>query len=130
MQYHEFIGKVQNRARLGTTGEAVRATRATLEVLGQRLYHGEAAHLASQLPTEIGVFLKNDHPDEAFGVEEFFERVSTRENVDVPDAAHHARAVISVVKEAVSKGQFNDVRAQLPEEYDPLFESGSEGEMK
>lgn len=130
MQYHEFIGKVQNRARLGTTGEAVRATRATLEVLGQRLHQGESEHLASQLPAEVAVFLENDHPDEAFGVEEFFERVGTRENVNLPEAAHHARAVISVVKEAVSKGQFNDVRAQLPEEYDPLFESGSEGEMK
>lgn len=130
MQYHEFIGKVQNRARLGTTGEAVRATRATLEVLGERLHHGEAGHLASQLPSEVAVFLENDRPDEAFGVDEFFERVGTREKVDVPDAAHHARAVISVVKEAVSKGQVNDVLAQLSPEYDPLFESGSEGEMK
>lgn len=130
MQYHEFIGKVQNRARLGTAGEAVRATRATLEVLGQRLHHGESEHLASQLPEEVAIFLENDHPDEAFGVEEFFERVGTREKVDLPKAVHHARAVISVVKEAVSEGQFDDVRGQLPEEYDPLFDSGSEGEMK
>lgn len=130
MQYHEFIGRVQNRARLGTTGEAVRATRATLEVLGERLHHGEAAHLASQLPEEVAVFLRDDQSDEAFGVEEFFERVGMKEKVDVPDAVHHARAVISVVQEAVTKGQIKDVRSQLPEEYDPLFESGSEGEMK
>jgi uncharacterized protein (DUF2267 family) len=110
----------------------LRATRATLEVLGRRLHHGENEHLASQLPQEVAVFLENDHPDVAFGMEELFERVGTKtkEKVDLPEAVHHARAVISVVKEAVSKEQFNDVRGQLPEEYDPLFESFSEDEMK
>jgi uncharacterized protein (DUF2267 family) len=129
MEYHDFIGKVQNRARLGTTGEAVSATRATLEVLGQRLQQGEAAHLAAQLPSEVAVYLKNGSPGETFGVEEFFERVGKSENVNTPEAVHHARAVVSVVQEAVSKGQTTDVRAQLSDEYDPLFESGSEGKM-
>jgi uncharacterized protein (DUF2267 family) len=129
MQYHDFVGKVQNQARLGTTGEAVRATRATLEVLGQRMHAAEAGHLASQLPEEIGKYLKDGQENQTFGLDEFFERASENANVDLPDAAHHARAVMSVVKEAVSEGQMNDVRAQLPEEYDPLFESGSEGEL-
>jgi uncharacterized protein (DUF2267 family) len=50
MTYDEFIGQVHHRARLGTTGDAVRATRATLEVLGERLFGGEAKDLAAQLP--------------------------------------------------------------------------------
>lgn len=129
MQYHDFIGKVQHRARLGTTEEAVRATRATLEVLGQRLYGGEANNLAAQLPQEVGNYLTDSGESQTFGVDEFFERVSQSSNVDLPDAAHHARAVISVIQEAVSAGQMEDVRAQLSDEYDPLFEAGSEGEM-
>jgi uncharacterized protein (DUF2267 family) len=129
MQYHEFIGQVQHRARLGSTGEAVRATHATLEVLGQRLFGGQANKLASQLPSEVGHYLTEGQVSETFGVEEFFVRVSERENVDLPDAVHHARAVVSVVQEAVTPGEIDKVRAQLPDEYDPLFESGSEGEM-
>jgi uncharacterized protein (DUF2267 family) len=130
MQYDEFIGRVQNRARLGTSGEAVRATRATLEVLGERLFGGEAEDLAAQLPREVGRYLTADGGSESFGLDEFFRRVSEREEVELPDAVHHARAVMSVVQEAVTEGEVQDVLAQLPEEYRPLFESGSEGEMQ
>lgn len=123
MQYHEFIGKVQNRSRLGTTGEAVRATRATLEILGCRLYGGQARHLAAQLPGEVGVYLPQNDASEDFGLTEFYRRVSLKEGTDLPDAVHHARSVISVVEEAISPGEWADVRAQLPEEYDSLFEA-------
>ena len=130
MQYDEFIGRVQNRARLATTGEAVRATRATLEVLGERLFGGEAKDLAAQLPREIAHYMETDRSSESFGLDEFFLRVSQREEVELPDAIHHARAVISVLRDSVTEGEMRDVMAQLPEEYNALFESGSEGEMQ
>lgn len=129
MQYDEFVGKVQNKARLATSGEAVKAIRSTLEVLSQRLYGGAADNLAAQLPEEIGRYLADGKKNESFGLDEFFERVSKIESADLPVAVHHTRAVISVLKEAVSAGEFEKVRAQLPEEYDPLFDAGSEGEM-
>lgn len=129
MQYDEFIGLVQNRARLASNGEAVRATRATLEVLGTRLFGGEAEDLAAQLPEEVGYYLRQVEINETFGLDEFFKRVSQREKIDLPQAVHHARAVISVVQEAVSAGEMADVQAQLPDEFAPLFEAGSEGTM-
>lgn len=129
MQYDEFIGLVQNRARLASNGEAVRATRATLEVLGTRLYGGEVEDLAAQLPAEVGHYLRQVESNETFGLDEFFERVSRHEQVDLPEAVHHARAVISVIQEAVSPGEIEDVRAQLPAEFNPLFEAGSEGAL-
>lgn len=129
MTYDEFIGQVQSRARLGSTGEAVRATRATLEVLGQRLFGGEAKDLAAQLPQEVGYYLRQGKSNERFGLNEFFRRVSESEGVDLPVAVHHARAVISVVHDAVSQGEIDDVRDQLPEEFAPLFEAGSEGAL-
>ena len=61
-----------------------------------------------------------------FPIEEFFERVSQREGVDVPKAIYHARAVIAVLYEAISPGEMADVRAQLPAEYVRLFEPGRE----
>ncbi len=131
MKHDEFIGQVQYRAQLSSRGDAERATRATLETLAERLAGGEAHDLASQLPREIGEHLKREWSGigERFSLDEFFRRVSHREGADLPDAIFHARVVMEVVSEAVSKGEMDDVRAQLPAEFDRLFESGSKGHM-
>ncbi|MEW6159780.1 MAG: DUF2267 domain-containing protein [Verrucomicrobiota bacterium] len=131
MTYDEFTGHVQHRARLGTTGEAVKAIRATLETLAERLDAGEAKDLASQLPEEIGIYLRKDFgaKGERFDLNEFFSRVSLREQMDLPVAVYHARVVIEVLQEAVSPGEINDVIQQLPPEFSSLFLAGSTGEM-
>jgi uncharacterized protein (DUF2267 family) len=41
-------------------------------------------------------------------------------NADV--AKVYAKAVMSVLEEAVSEGEVEDVRRQFPSEFDPLFE--------
>jgi uncharacterized protein (DUF2267 family) len=131
MKYDEFIGQVQNRARIPTREEAVKAIRATLETLAERLAGGEPNDLAAQLPEEIGVYLKHERAGagERFSLDEFFQRVSEREGVDLPVSVYHTRVVIEILQEAVSTGQINDVLAQLPEEFNRLFEAGSEGKM-
>lgn len=129
MQYHEIVGKVQHQAHLASEGEAVRALQATLKTLGERLYGEEGEHLAAQLPNELGTFLTQDNGNQTYTLDEFLARVAEREGVDLPEAVHHARVVISVISEAVTTGEIEDVRAQLPETYQPLFEAGSEGEM-
>ncbi|HXF60554.1 MAG TPA: DUF2267 domain-containing protein [Caldilineaceae bacterium] len=131
MQFEEFVGQVQHRARLASQGEAMRAICATLETLGERLYDGEAAHVAAQLPPGIGAYLRLAKRQERFDIQEFFKRVAEREGagVDVPDAAHHARTVIEVLQEAVTPGQLRHLREQLPDDYAPLFEAGSQGDM-
>jgi uncharacterized protein (DUF2267 family) len=96
MQFEEFVGQVQQRARLGSQGETMRAICATLETLGERLFDGQAGHLAAQLPPGVNAYLRLAKRPEKFGLEEFFQRVSEREGVgvDTPQAVHHARAVI------------------------------------
>jgi uncharacterized protein (DUF2267 family) len=47
----------------------------------------------------------------------------------LPKAAYHARVVTEVLSEAVSAGQMDKLRKQLPEEFAPLFDSGSKGPM-
>ena len=66
---------------------------------------------------------------ERFNLDEFFNRVTDREGVDKPEAVFHARAVLEVLQEAVSPGQIEQIRHQLPGDYFPLF-SGSQGHMK
>lgn len=131
MNFDRFLGQVQDRARLSDTQKALRATRATLQTLAERINCNEAKDLASQLPEEIGLFLQCEpyHTSERFSLEEFFLRVSERESVDLPAATYHARVVVEVLQEAVTPGEIKDVMAQLPPEFERLFVAGSTGSM-
>ncbi|TVP61223.1 MAG: DUF2267 domain-containing protein [Nodularia sp. (in: Bacteria)] len=131
MQHDEFIGQVQNRAHLRSRGDAELATRATLETLGERLAGGEPADAAAQLPKGIAEYLQHEDAGagEPFSLDEFFQRVSQRESVDVADAVHHTRVVMEVLSEAISEGEMDDILSQLPSEFNPLFEAGSQGQM-
>ena len=55
--------------------------------------------------------------------------MTEKEGVDKPVAVYHARAVIDVLQEAVSEGEIDNLRSQLPDEWDPLFEQGAEGNL-
>ena len=133
MQYDDFIGEVQHRAQLDSREAALSISRATLTTLSERLDPGEADDLGAQLPDELGRFLEDVDEVERFDFEEFVDRVAEREEIgedDEADAAFHARVVMDVVDEAVTGGELEDVRHQLPEDegYDQLFEIAEEEE--
>lgn len=129
MQYAEFVGEVQHRARLPSRGDALRAIQATLETLAERIRPGDAEDLAAVLPPEMGTYLRDVETTERFSVDDFFLRVAAKETADLPDAAHHARAVIAVLQEGLPTVDVEQLRESLPDTYNPLFEAGSEGEM-
>lgn len=135
MQHDQFIGQVQHLARLPSRGEAERATRATLETLGERIPENVADNLASQLPREIGEHLRRtitlggSGTGERFGLPEFVARVATRSSVDEPAAVYHARVVLDVVDEAVTPEMMEKVREALPTDLELLTEVGSGGDM-
>lgn len=122
MKYNEFVGEVQHRLELAEMGEAVRASRAVLSTLGERLHEGEATDLASPLPMEIDRFLTDVEHEQRFDYDEFVERVAEREDVEPADANFHAQQVISVVAEVVPAGNLEKVHDALPAEFDRLFE--------
>jgi uncharacterized protein (DUF2267 family) len=132
MNFDHFVGQVQHRARLGALSDAVRAIRATLTTLSERLDPGEAKDLASQLPEEIGFYMLAGTVTggERFSIGEFFDRVAARERVDLPVAVYHARAVFEVVREAVSPGEIRDVLSELPEDFRAVVLSGSTGRLR
>ncbi len=131
MKYQEFIKEVQERGHMASRESAEEAARATLRTLAERLAGGEPHDLASQLPEELAEHVRYDEEQKSdpFSLEEFFRRVAEKEGADEPDAVYHARAVMEVLQEAITKGEINDIRSQLPPEYAPLFEAGSQGEM-
>jgi uncharacterized protein (DUF2267 family) len=124
MKFEEFIKAVMRRGGMASRSEAQEATRSTLETLSEHLTPGETENLASQLPPELGVYLNQpviSGSAERFSLPTFFHRVSMREGVDVHDADLHARAVAAVLSEAVTDGQLDHLRAQLPPDLAALF---------
>ncbi|MBV9389463.1 MAG: DUF2267 domain-containing protein [Chroococcidiopsidaceae cyanobacterium CP_BM_ER_R8_30] len=123
MKRNEFIQQVQDAAQLSSKEEAEKAIRATLETLKERIVGNEASQLAAQLPPEIGQYLQGREGENGqyFPLIDFYQRVSEKEGVEPPAAAIHARAVFSVIQEAVTPGEFADMRANLSEDYLDLF---------
>jgi uncharacterized protein (DUF2267 family) len=120
MNFDEFTGEVQHRLELPGTGEAVRATRATLSTLGQRIPAGNAEDLAASLPMEIKWYLTgavHEH-GQRFDWREFLRRVSEIEGTDQSEAAYHARVVVDLVRTLVPESDFQQLRDALPESED------------
>ncbi|WP_433629422.1 DUF2267 domain-containing protein [Halomicrococcus sp. NG-SE-24] len=120
MNYDEFTGQVQHRLELPATGETVRAIRATLMTLGQRIPEGAAEDLAASLPMEIKWYMTgavHEH-GERFDWREFVSRVSEIEHADRPEAAYHAQVITDLVRTQVPLSDFQQLRDQLPESED------------
>ena len=117
MKYDEFIDAVAIRAGVSPDDAEV-LSYATLQTLGERLTGGEADDLASQLPVGLQDTLHKDFEQaEDFGLEEFVRRVSLNAGTDTPLAWQGVRAVMGTLQDAVSGGEFDDVMAQLPNDF-------------
>jgi len=134
MNTDEFIGTVKHRLELPGTGETLRAIRATLMTLGERIPEGNAADLAASLPMEIKWYMTgavHEH-GQRFDWQEFVARVSDIEGVDPPEAAYHARVIIDLVHTESAPSDFRQLRDSLPESEDDenwrkLFELVDQG---
>jgi uncharacterized protein (DUF2267 family) len=123
MQYLEFLNRVQERAALGSRGAAERAVRATFETLAERVTQGATNNLAAQLPREIAQYLLRRGPEvNDLSADEFWEHVAEREGTDTATAIRDARAVFETVDEAVSPGEIDDFRSELPAELKRFLE--------
>jgi uncharacterized protein (DUF2267 family) len=120
MNFDEFTGEVQHRLELPGTGESVRAIRATLLTLGQRIPAGNAEDLAASLPMEIKWYMTgavHEH-GQRFDWTEFVSRVSEIEGTDRSDAAYHAQVIVNLVSTLVPPSDLQQLRDQLPESED------------
>ncbi|MDR9380081.1 MAG: DUF2267 domain-containing protein [Natronomonas sp.] len=120
MKFDEFIGEIQHRLELPDTGRTLRAVRATLMTLGERIPAGNAEDFAASLPIEIGWYMTgavHEH-GQRFDWREFVERVSEITNEDGADAAYQARVIVDFVRGAVPESDFRQLRDQLPESPD------------
>jgi uncharacterized protein (DUF2267 family) len=134
VDYDQFIELVRQRAgvpgsrrldgmALNDTEMATILSRATLQVLAQRISGGEARDIARQLPGDLDEALRPEHEHaEPFDLEVFIQRVADRALVDFEAARAGVRAVFQTLREAVTGDEFEDVLAQLPREYTTLLD--------
>jgi uncharacterized protein (DUF2267 family) len=126
MRSDELLKNVTEAGGPTDPESAAVVTRTVLGNLGKQLKGGEAADLAAQLPIELKEPLQR-HGSEApltDDVDDFLRRLADQlgEGTDPETARVYARAVISTLDAAVSEGEVDDLRSQLPAGFAPLFE--------
>ena len=71
---------------------------------------------------EIDRFLTEADSGQRFDYDEFLDRVAGHEGIDRADAAYHAQVVVGQVAEVTQASEMRQVRDQLPDDFDDLFE--------
>ena len=129
MQYDEFIQRVQIEGGIDRKEEALRATEAVLSTLGECLYRTEESQLAAQLPHGIREFLPSRQAPETskasiqrISLEDFYDRVGARTETRHAQAAKLAHTVVEVLMDAVSAGEIDDIKRELPKDFGVLFD--------
>ena len=128
MDRNDFIAGVQKYAQLQSREQALSATEAVLETLGECLYRTECNGLAAQLPKGIKELLFKKHPPEQsrreldrISLEEFYNRVHARSELGYNAAVNASLAVATVLKQAIAPGEIADAVAELPSDLRQLF---------
>ena len=103
MQFDDFITRVQEQARLNTREEAIALTRAVLETLGERLDRKVRNGIEAQLPNDLKEFLlAREGQGDQYSLEEFYNRIGARADLNYADATARTREVIGSCRSAVT----------------------------
>jgi uncharacterized protein (DUF2267 family) len=118
-----FMRRVEDRIGAGDGEEAVRATEAVLETLGERLAAGEVEDmleaLAQELHAPLERGLERSRKAVRMSLDEFVYRIADLEGEEVSydEALEHAGAVFATLREALPAKEFSDMLAELPRGY-------------
>lgn len=121
----EIIKEVENRKVLPPGTDPVRAVRAVLCVLTQRLTGGEARRVFDAMPGVFHSLLRtcifHGESPYTFGREEFMHRVGEHLNMDRNAAEPVTRAVWGVIKQYLPPKEVDDIMSQLPQDLKDLW---------
>lgn len=128
MDDEQFLSAVESRADLDSREQVLAAAEATLGVLGERL-GGEGDALAAELPDNLAAAMDTSGEAAGFSPEEFVDWVREAEreqsaDLDVSSARLHTQAVLKSLSQSVDGETWNEVRTQLPSEYERLYQAG------
>lgn len=118
-----LLNQVRAEAGLKDVDQAETAVRVVLASVVRRLTANEARHLVAQLPSLLQPELRAlpPGPDKGITRDTIEADLARQLDVDPAGAAKLLAAVGATVAQAVSPGQMNDVRGQLPEGLRTVF---------
>jgi uncharacterized protein (DUF2267 family) len=131
MQFDDFVRAVQEQAKLDTREESIAITRAVLETLGERLDRKVRNGIEAQLPNELKDFLlAREENADRYDLAEFYSRIAARAHLKSQDAAERTWQVVSVLRQAISGGEMQDIMESLPSDYKELFQQESPNQTR
>jgi uncharacterized protein (DUF2267 family) len=125
-QTQEWLKALAAEDAIADEEQALSALRGVLIQLRDRMPPGEAADLASQLPTLVrGIYYDGYRPDAVPEKErnqtDFLVRVAERINNDNIDPEGATRAVFKILAQEVTEGEIADVIHMMPDEVKTLW---------
>lgn len=113
MKYRELIKKVQDYSGFSDS-ESKDALELMVESLAVHLTEGERKDFASQLPHELQDIALSVYATEGNSKEDILQQFMEVEEIDEPRAKKQIMAAWKALKEAISGGEIEHIRAQLP----------------
>ncbi|MGW7414137.1 DUF2267 domain-containing protein [Streptomyces sp. NPDC054863] len=123
LRHEAFLDHVKQRGEYGTAGEAERAARVVLALLGAHLVGEVRAQLAARLPEGFALILLNPLQSAEPLPPERFVRATAAwiEGATEQTAIWDVSAVLSTVADTVDEDLLEQILFQLPVGYDLLF---------
>lgn len=113
MGFRELIKKVQLYSGF-SDAESKDALECMVENLAVRLNEGERKDFASQLPQELQDIALAVQPSKENARGDIVAQFMELQHIDEPHAKKQIFATWKALKDAISPGEINDIRAQLP----------------
>ena len=113
MQFREMVKRVQDYSGFSDR-EAQDALELTVESLAVHLAEGERKDFASQLPQELQDLVLTVEPTKDATNENILQQFERIEQIDEPRAKKQFLAAWQALKDALSDGQIQHIKAQLP----------------
>jgi len=129
MNYSDYLENVKTKIKVKSTDEIKRIIEASLATLAERLNETDVEKLGAQLPVELKQILRTQKPQDRFLLEEYYNRVGARAGIGYPDAVHYSRAVMSVLKGAVTGELLEYIKSKLPSNFNELFGAEPSGPL-
>jgi uncharacterized protein (DUF2267 family) len=113
MKYREMIKMVQINSGF-SDAESEEALEMMVESLAVHLTEGERKDFASQLPQKLKDMALSVYPSEENAREDIVEQFMEYEHIDEGRAKKQIHATWEALKDSLTKGEIEHIRAQLP----------------
>ena len=113
MKYRELIKRVQHYSGFSVS-ESERALQLFATALAYRLTDGERKDFASQLPQELKDKVSNIDETVPYDKADLYQVFTETQDIDDGHAKKQIMSVWSALKEQLTEGQLQHIKAQLP----------------